>query len=320
MNRVRVGAAVLVLAGLVVAPATASAATTCTATPLPTPPGTSAHEVSGTDGDGTFVGSMVDGSGRRQGIVWRDGGVAILDQAFVPGDSNESGLMGGYVIDELTGRAVAALRPLDGPVRRLDASYSTWVSGVNDAGDAVGGVFLEHPVVHIPAGWYAPGYEMTGFYGGYREPLDVDNTGLAVGRDPLDGTGVVWAADPARPEVLREYSPETVLYDVDEGVVVAARYRRILTIDGRTGAETVVPGGTRGIPFEINDGVVVGSLRGRAAMWRAGETVVLPAVPGTTTREASAVNEIGTQVAGVGVRADGVAVPTLWECSAGQML
>ena len=317
MNRVRVGAAVLVLAGLVAAPATASAATTCTATLLPTPPDTSADEVSGTDGAGTFVGSVVDGSGQRQGIVWRDGGVTVLDQRFMPNDINESGLMGGYVVDESTNRAVAAIRPVDGPVRRLDASYSTWVNGVNDAGDAVGGVFLSHPVIQYAAGWYAPDYENKGFYGGYREPLDVDDTGLAVGRDPLYGDGVVWAADPARPEELRKYTPETVLYDVDEGVVVAARYRRILTIDGRTGAETLVPGGTRGIPFEINNGVIVGSLRSRAAMWRAGETVVLPAVPGTTTREASAVNETGTQVAGVSVRDDGVAVPTRWECSAG---
>ena len=127
---------------------------------------------------------------------------------------------------------------------------------------------------------------------------------------------MVWAADPARPEVLREYPAETILYDLDEGVIVAARYRRILTIDGRTGTETFVPGGTRGIPFEINNGVIVGSHRGQAAMWRAGETVVLPAVPGTTTREASAVNETGTQVAGMSVREDGTAVPTLWECSA----
>lgn len=317
MNRVRISAAVLVLAGLVAAPATASAATTCTATLLPMPPGATAHEVAGTDGAGTFVGSVVDGSGRRQGVVWRAGGVTVLDQAFLPNDSNESGLMGGLVTDEVTGRAVAAVRPVDGPVRRLDASYSTWVNGVNDAGDAVGGVFLDHPVIHVPAGWYAPDYEMHGFFGGYREPLDIDDTGLAIGVDPLYGVGVVWAADPERPEELREYTAETTLYDLDEGVVVAARYRRILTIDGRTGVETVVPGGTRGVPFEINNGVIVGSLRDRAAMWRAGETVVLPAVPGTTTREASAVNETGTQVAGVSVREDGTAVPTLWECSAG---
>jgi hypothetical protein len=316
MNRVRISAAVLVLAGLVAAPATASAATTCAATLLPTPPGATVHEVTGTDGDGTFVGVMGDGSGHREGVVWRDGGVTVLDQTFVPNDINESGLMGGYITDGLTGRAVAALRPLDGPVRRLDASYSTWVSGVNDAGDAVGGVFLEHPVVHIPAGWYAPDYELSGFYGGYREPLDVDDTGLAIGRDPLDGTGVVWAADPARPEELREYDPAATLYDLDEGVIVATRYFWVLTIDGRTGTQTFVPGGGRGVPHEINNGVIVGTQRGHAAMWRAGETVVLPAPPGTTTREASAVNETGTQVAGVSVRNDGTAVPTPWECSA----
>jgi uncharacterized membrane protein len=317
MNRVRISAAVLVLAGLVAVPGTASAATTCTATLLPAPPGTSAYEVAGTDGAGTFVGSMVDGSGRRQGVVWRDGGVSVLDQTFVPNDINESGLMGGYVTSESTGRAVAALRPLDGPVRRLDASYSTFVNGVNDGGDAVGGVFLDHPVIHIPAGWYAPDYEMNGFFGGYREPLDIDDTGLAIGVDPLYGEGVVWAADPERPEELRKYTAETMLYDIDEGVIVAVRYFRILTIDGRTGTETVVPDGARGVPFEINNGVIVGSHRDHAAMWRAGETVVLPAVPGTTTREARAVNETGTQVAGVSVREDGAAVPTLWECSAG---
>jgi uncharacterized membrane protein len=41
-----------------------------------------------------------------------------------------------------------------------------------------------------------------------------------------------------------------------------------------------------------------------------------PAAPGTTTREASAVNAAGTQAAGISVTADGTTVPTLWECSA----
>lgn len=317
MNRVRISAVVLALAGLVAMPATASAATTCTVTLLPTPPDTTAYEMAGTDDAGTFVGSAVDASGRRQGVVWRDGGVTVLDPTFVPYDVNESGLMGGYVISQNNGRAVAALRSPDGQVRRLTASYSTFVNGVNNAGDAVGTVFLEHPVVSIPSGWFAPDYELTGFYGGYRAPLDIDDTGLAIGWSDFTGAGVVWSTDPARPEELRQYTAETTLHDLDDGVVVATRYRRILTIDGHTGAETVVPGGTRGVPFEINNGVIVGTLRDRAAMWRNGETVLLPAAPGTTTREASAVNETGTQVAGVSVRLDGVTVPTLWECSAG---
>ena len=88
---------------------------TCTAAVLPTPPGTEVYAVTGTDGHGTFVG-VVRGAERRQGVVWRDGGATLLED-FVPLDVNESGLMGGYTIDPFDGRLVAALRPLDGPVR-----------------------------------------------------------------------------------------------------------------------------------------------------------------------------------------------------------
>src|SRR5262245_64938861 len=133
MTRVRrtTFAAVAVLAGLLAVPQTAAAAT-CTATALPTPGGTTGYDVVGTTGDGTFVGSVVDGSGARHGVVWRGGAVTELDERFVPHDVNSSGLMGGYVIDQSTGRAVAAVKPIDGPARRLTASYSTRVAGVNE--------------------------------------------------------------------------------------------------------------------------------------------------------------------------------------------
>lgn len=312
MNLVRTSVAALVLAGLVAAPATASAATTCTATVLPTPPGTTVEEVTGTDGQGTFTGSVTGAAG-RQGVVWRDGAVSVLGH-FFPRDINESGLMGGYAPDPFTGNTTAALRPLDGPVRYLTSGYSTWVNGVNDAGDAVGVVLPEHPVVHHQALWRAPDYEFDGFFGSGVDPMEIDDTGLAIGL--TDTVGVVWSTSG---EILREYraTDGVQLYDLDDGVLAATRNGLVVTIDGRTGAETVVRGSRNGVPLEINDGVLVGSAWRMAMLWRGGEAVRLPAPAGTTTREASAVNETGTDLAGISLTAGGAAVPTRWECTAG---
>jgi hypothetical protein len=304
--------------GLLVAPAAASAATACVPAALPTPPGTTGYEVAGIDGAGTVVGSVVDGTGRRVGVVWREGAVTTLDDGFVPSDVNAAGLMGGYARDPFTGRTIAALRPLDGPVRTLTASYSTWVAGVNDAGDAVGGVILEHPVSYFPAAWYAPDYPLEGFFEVTgMAATEIDDTGLAMGRaDYPDTVDTVWLAEVGNGQIVRQYGPEAGvrLYDLDNGVLAATHDRRIVTIDARTGAETVVPGSTGGLPYEIDEGVVVGSVRRSAVMWRGGETVTLPAPPGTTTREATAVDGAGTRVAGMSVARDGAGVPTLWTC------
>jgi hypothetical protein len=306
-------AAAAVLAGLFAFPPAASAATTCTAGVLPTPPDTVAQSVTGTDGHGTFVG-VVQGAERQEGVVWRDGEATLLPD-FVPLDINESGLMGGYTTGPSNGRFVAALRPLDGPVRRLDASWTTAVNGVNDAGDAVGDVHLEHPVVHISALWRTPDYQLDGLYQSDASPRDIDDTGLVIGRlDFPDTSYTVWSA--ATKEVVREYGPEVGLFDVDDGVIAAVHERKIVKIDGWTGAETVVPGATNAIPFAIDDGVIVGSARRTAMLWRNGEAILLPAPADTTTREASAVNATGTEAAGISISTTGKVVPTRWECSA----
>jgi hypothetical protein len=308
----RIGA-IAVLAGLFAFPATASAAATCTASVLPTPPDTVADSVTGTDGHGTFVG-VVQGAERREGVVWRDGDATLLPD-FVPLDINESGLMGGYTIGPSNGRFIAALRPLDGPTRTLYASYSTVVNGVNNAGDAVGDVYLEHPVVHIPSLWRTPDYQLDGLYNSNASPRDIDDTGLVIGRlDFPDTSYTVWSS--ATKEIVREYGPEVQLYDVDNGVIAATHNRTIVKIDGWTGAETVVPGATNAIPFAIDGGVIVGSARRTAMLWRDGEALLLPAPPDTTTREASAVNATGTEAAGISISTTGKVVPTLWECSA----
>src|SRR6476469_4757400 len=292
----RIGA-VAVLAGLFAFPATASAATTCTAGVLPTPPDTVAYSVTGTDGHGTFVG-VVQGAQRQEGVVWRDGDATLLPD-FVPLDINESGLMGGYTPGPSNGRVIAALRPLDGPVRKLDASWTTAVNGVNDAGDAVGDVYLEHPVVHVSALWRTPDYRLDGLYRSNASPKAIDDTGLVIGRlDFPDTSFMVWSATTR--EIIREYGPEVQLYDVDNGVIAASHNRKIVKIDGWTGAETVI----------------AGSARRAAMLWRDGEAILLPAPADTTTREASAVNATGTEAAGISVSTTGKVVPTLWECSA----
>jgi uncharacterized membrane protein len=319
MKRVRrtAVAAVAVCAGLVAVPQAAAAATTCVATVLPTPAGTTVSDVVGTDGNGTFAGSVIDATQVRHGVVWHDGSVTELDN-FIPYDINSAGLIGGYTVDPGNGRAVAALRTADGQVRRLTASYSTWVAGVNDAGDAVGGVILEHPVIFFPAVWHAPDYELEGFFEAFpMAATAIDDTGLAMGQADSDGANdMVWLSAPGNEQVVRQYGPETGvrLYDLDNGVLAATHNRLIVTIDARTGAETVVRGSLNGVPAEINDGVVVGTAWGMAMLWRDGEAVRLPAPAGTAAREANAVNATGTQVGGISVRADGTAVPTLWDC------
>lgn len=321
MLRVRRMAAVslALLAGLVAVPQAAAAAT-CVASALPTPAGATGYDVTGTDGDGTFVGSVVDGTGARQGVVWRNGTATELDD-FVPADVNASGLMGGYTV---TDRAVAAVRPFDGPVRTLTASYSTFVAGVNDAGDAVGRVFLEHPVVNFAAVWFAPGYAVEGFFGpGGLTATEIDDTGLAMGIADYDGTvDTVWLAEPGNEEIVRQYGPATGirLYDLDDGVLAATHNRRVVTIDARSGAETVVPGSLDGVPAEINGGVIAGQAWGFAMLWRDGQGLRLPSPPGASAREATAVNEAGTQVGGISVRADGTRVPTVWHCPASEQM
>jgi uncharacterized membrane protein len=317
MRRVRRAVVLLVvlLGGLLAVPQ-AVAASACVATALPTPAGTTGYEVAGTDGKGAFVGSVVAEDGDRQGVVWRDGTVTVLEQGFIPEDVNSSGLMGGYADGPSNGRFVAALRPLDGPVRLLTASWSTSVHGVNDNGDAVGWIDLEHPVVSFPAVWFRPDYDDEGFWGPFSSPaVEIDDTGLAMGIATYPDTmDTVWLAEPGNERMIRQYGPETRLYDLDDGVLAAIHNRHVVTIDARSGAETVVRGSLDGVPAEINNGVLVGQAWGFAMLWRAGEGVRLPGLPGATAGEATAVNETGTQVGGISVRADGTRVPTLWSC------
>ena len=100
-------------------------------------------------------------------------------------------------------------------------------------------------------------------------------------------------------------------------MIAATHNRATATVDARTGTRTAVPGTANALPSAINDGVIVGSTRRTAMLWRAGEAVLLPAPPDTTTREATAVNATGTEAAGTSTTADGTLVPTLWECPAG---
>lgn len=326
------------LAAVVVTPAAAEARTSCTPTLLSNPSGTTAVEVVGTDGNGAYAGVVADETGARHGVVWRDGAEELLDDDFIPTDINSDGLMSGSVfvpVDDppFNDHYLASVRPLDGPVEHLTSGYYAVAQGLNDDGDTVGKVLPEHPVVYINAAWYAPERELSGMSGDDGLlPTEIDDTGLILGRrfGSIEGPHVIWATEGSAytETILREYGPyqdgETAidLVDLDAGEVAASRTdpdgtRVVVTIDGRTGGMAVVPGSTGGTPFEINNGIVVGSGPSGAMMWRAGEAVTLPAAPDTTTREASAVNETGTEIGGVSVRSDGTAVATVWTCPAG---
>ena len=304
--------AVLSVAAVVVAPATA-AATTCTPATLPSLPGVTLSEVTGTDHAGTYVGRGADAGG-PVGLVWQDGQVARLPDDFVPHDMNDAGLMSGTVsvASFPSSYQRGALMDLDGGITYLDSGYSVAAAGLNEDGDAVGWVYPQHPVIHYAAAWPAGTTSAVVLDPTWYVPADVDDDGLAVGR-PQDVTRPqrVWRLDGT---VVRDFPAGTVeLADIDDGVLAAARGDEVVLIDAESGAVTVLPG--TGTPLEIENGVVVGTGPAGATMWRTSGETVLPAPAGMTTREATAVNGDGTEVAGVSTTPSGDAVATVWQCA-----
>lgn len=317
-------AAVLSVFGALVAPAAAVAAV-CTPTALPGLPGVTLHEVTGTDYAGTYVARGSDADG-EVGVVWRDGQVSELPNDFVPYDMNRSGVMSGNVSVESfpSSYKSAVLMQPDGSTTSLGTAYSTAAAGLNERGDAVGWYWPEHPVIHFAAVWPAGATEFEVLDPSWYLPLDVDDNGFAIGepQDPtqpqriwrLDGT-VVWNYGPYPPG-----ASSIDLADIDDGKVAAKRTRpdgrfEVVVIDAATGAVTALPGSASGTPLEIENGVVVGKGPQGATMWRSTGATVLPAPAGLTTREATALNDNGSEVAGISTTSSGEAVATVWRCS-----
>ncbi|MBB4909965.1 hypothetical protein [Actinophytocola algeriensis] len=316
-------AAVLSVFGALVAPAAAVVAV-CTPAALPGIPGVTLYEVTGTDYAGTYVARGADADGQA-GVIWQDGEPAILPNDFVPYDMNRSGVMSGNVpvADLISDYQRAALMTADGTITYLSTAYSVAAAGLNENGDSVGWLHPEHPVIHFAAVWPAgsTSFEVLDPY--WYIPLDVDDQGYAIGepQDPaqpqriwrLDGT-VVWNYGPYPPS-----GSSIDLADIDDGTVAAKRTRpdgrfEVVLIDAATGAVTALPGSASGTPLEIENGVVVGKGPQGATMWRSTGATVLPAPAGLTTREATAVNGDGTEVAGISTTASGDAVATVWRC------
>jgi hypothetical protein len=324
MRRTLSCAAVLSVFAAVVAPAAAVAAT-CTPTALPGLPGVTLHEVTGTDYAGTYVAQGSDAGG-RVGVVWQDGQPSILPNDFVPYDMNRSGVMSGNVSVESfpSSYQQAALMTADGTITYLSSAYSVAAAGLNEGGDSVGWLYPQHPVIHFAAVWAAGSTEFEVLDPSWYVPLDVDDQGYAIGEP----------ADPAQPQriwrldgtVVWNYGPYPAgrtsidLADIDDGKVAAKRTRpdgrsEVVVINAATGAVTALPGSAAGTPLEIENGVVVGRGPSGATMWRATGATVLPAPAGLTTREATALNGDGTEVAGISVTSSGEAVATVWRCA-----
>lgn len=335
MKHVRSGILVgTVLAGLVVIPATGiagTAATSCVPELLPNVQGDIPVEVTGSNGAGVYVGIAKSWeSGETYGVVWRDGAAERLDE-LIPLDINSDGLMAGYVKlpDQFGGTySKAALQPLDGDVEQLPPGgvYHSSARGVNDRGDAVGPVLLEHPVVDWPALWPADDHsESVVLDGGYTGAREIDDAGFILGADWGNSNGhggVIWRANGT---VLREYAPETrtELFDLDNGQAVATRTppdpnqgQEIVAIDAESGTETVVPNSTWGTPTDINNGVIVGDGPGGPAMWHDGQMIVLPSADNTEAHEVTVVNEDGTELAGMSHWGGDDPVATIWRCTA----
>lgn len=317
-------AAVLSVAAALVAPAAAVAAV-CTPTALPNLPGVMPHEVTGTDYAGTYVGRG-DDTGEPAGLVWQGGQVSRLPHGFVPYDMNRAGLMSGYVERENfpSSYRVGALMELDGTITYLDSGYSVAAAGMNERGDAVGWIYPQHPVVHFAALWPAGVPDAEVLDPSWYVPIDIDDAGVSIGK-PQDVTQPqrIWRFDGT---VLSNYGPYPAgrssidLADIDDGTVAAKRTRpdgrfEVVLIDVTTGAVTALPGSSSGTPLEIENGVVVGRGPQGATMWRSTGATVLPAPRGATAREATALNDDGTEVAGISVTAGGEAVATVWRCA-----
>lgn len=317
-------AAVLSVLAAVVAPATAVAAV-CTPTVLPGLPGVTLHEVTGTDYAGTYVAQGTDAGG-QVGVIWRDGVPSVLPGDFVPYDMNRAGVMSGNVRVESFPSSYqrAALMAPDGTITYLSSAYSVAAAGMNERGDSVGWVYPEHPVIHFAAVWPAGSTAYEVLDGSWYIPIDVDDQGFAIGKpaDPampqrlwrLDGT-VVWNYGP-----YPAGASSLDLADIDDGRVAAKRTRpdgrfEVVVINAATGAVTAPPGSSSGTPLEIENGVVVGKGPAGATMWRPTGATVLPAPAGTATREATALNDDGTEVAGISTTTTGEAVATVWRCS-----
>lgn len=323
MRRALCCAAVLSVLGAVLAPATAAAAV-CTPAVLPSLPGVTLHEVTGTDYAGTYVGRGSDADG-PVGLVWRDGQVSRLPNGFVPFDMNRAGLMSGNVTVEnfpSSFQRGALMRP-DGTITYLDSAYSVAAAGLNERGDAVGWVYPEHPVIHFAAVWPA-GVTNSGVLDpSWYLPADIDDNGVTIGK-PQDSAQPqrIWRFDGT---VVRDYGPYQPgravidLADIDGGRVAATRtppggQAQVMVIDVATGIMRLYPDSAGGVPLEIENSVVVGTGPRGATMWRATGATVLPAPAGMTTREATALNGNGTEVAGISTTAAGEAVATVWRC------
>ena len=324
MRRTLVCAAVLSVFAAVVAPAVAVAAV-CTPTALPGLPGVALHEVTGTDYAGTYVARGTDADG-EVGVIWRDGQPSVLPGDVVPYDMNRSGVISGSVSVEdfpSSYRSAVLVRP-DGTITTLGTAYSTAAAGLNERGDAVGWYYPEHPVIHFAVVWPAGSTSYETLDPSWYLPLDIDDNGFSVGKpqDPaqpqriwrLDGT-VVWNYGP-----YPAGASSLDLADIDDGKVAAKRTRpdgrfEVVLISVATGAVTALPGSASGTPLEIENGVLVGRGPQGATMWRSSGATVLPAPAGLATREATAVNGDGTEVAGISVTSSGDAVATVWRCS-----
>ena len=315
--KIRTAVLTSLLAGLLpVGAAVAQPAAMCTAAALPELPGATTVSVTGTDGTGTYVGTARLADESVVGVVWRDGGVEQLAE-LIPADINASGLMGGYVIQDVFpdgDTRVAAVQQLDGPVDSLTVSYATWVSGVNDKGDAIGFVMLDHPVgFNFTVRWPADNRDdYVDYPGNDVVAREIDELGYVVGYDGYGG-GVVWGPDST---VLHDFSGgDTVIepVDVDNGVALATQTAPgaqpvIVRIDAVSGIATVVPNSSGWIAADIAGDNLVGNSTVGATLWRGDDAVALPSLNAGLPR-ADVVTADGTQVAGVsGSRA------TLWTC------
>ncbi|MGB3437896.1 MAG: hypothetical protein WBA97_04000 [Actinophytocola sp.] len=325
MRRSLSRAAVLSVLGAVLGIGAApAAAAVCTPTALPNLPGVSLYEVTGTDHAGTYVARGADADGPA-GVVWQDGQVSRLPNGFVPFDMNRAGLMSGNVsvAGFPTSYQRSALMRLDGTTTYLTTAYSTAAAGMNERGDAVGWVYPDHPVIHFAALWPSGATEYDVLDPSWYVPVDIDDDGVSIGK-PQDETQPqrIWRFDGT---VVRNYGPYPAghssidLADIDDGSVAATRTRpdgrfEVVVIDVATGAVTALPGSASGTPLEIENGVVVGRGPHGATMWRPSGATVLPAPSGLTTREATALNDDGTEAAGISTTASGEAVATVWRC------
>lgn len=319
--RIRSVACAVLLAGLVpVGAATAAERAACTAAALPELPGTTTVSVTGTDGNGTYVGTARSAEDGLVGVVWRNGGVEQLAE-MIPDDINASGLMGGYVYQDSVPDGdirVAAVQQLDGPVDVLAVSYAAWVGGVNDQGDAVGYVVLDHPVgFYYSARWPAEGDQV--IYPGNQDvqALEIDDLGYAVGHDGYGG-GIIWGPDNT---VLHDFTGDAAgidPIDVDNGVAVAIRTATgeqpvIIRIDAASGRASVLPGSTGVTPSDIAGGNIVGNTATGATLWRGDGATELPPLTAGALAHADVVTQDGTQVAGVSGTGEQAAA-TLWTC------